>query len=164
VGRAAHRRNDLAIAGAAAEIAGQTALDLVVCRVRLLIQQCARRHDHAGNAKAALHRAFVNEGLLHRIKPAGAFEPFNRDNLVPVGLAGQNQTGVHRAAVEQNRARAALAFATAFLGAGQAAVVAQHIKQTRAAGHVERDRAAVQCEANRHADGRLAGTRSGAPA
>ena len=50
---------------------------------------------------------------------------------VPATCASGHQARVHRHAVDQHRAGAALPFAAAFLGAGQPAVLAQHVEQPR---------------------------------
>ena len=55
------------------------------------------------------------------------------------------QTGC---AVDQHRARAALAFAAAFLRTGQAEILAQHIQQTRHRMRVDVNLGAVQSEAH----------------
>src|SRR5438093_1319356 len=47
--------DDVDVAGAAAQIAFDTPLDLVVGRIRIGLQQVDRLHDHPGGAEAALH-------------------------------------------------------------------------------------------------------------
>ncbi len=63
-----HGVEDLRVAGAAAEVAGERLADLVVRRVRAAPQQIGRRDDEPGRAEAALHRACVDECLLHRMQ------------------------------------------------------------------------------------------------
>ena len=71
--------------------------------------------------------------------------------VVTVGalhLRRRDETGAHRRAVDQHRARAALAFTAAFLGAGEAALLAQHVEQPRHRMRVDVRGRAVQREAH----------------
>src|SRR5215470_10767740 len=68
--RALHRLDDLWIGGAATEIAGQVMLDLVVVRIGVAVEQLLGHQDEPGRAEAALERALLDEGLLHRIEIA----------------------------------------------------------------------------------------------
>src|SRR6185295_18714112 len=56
--------HDVLVAGAAAEIAGDAEPDLVLARVRILLQQAVGPHDHAGRAIAALQPMHLAETLL----------------------------------------------------------------------------------------------------
>src|SRR4051794_26352529 len=62
---------DLAVAGAAADISAQRGLDLVDAGARLLVEQLRAGHQHAGDAEAALHRRVGDKGLLERVEPFG---------------------------------------------------------------------------------------------
>ena len=62
---ALHRFDDFRISGAAAEIAGEIVLDVVVARIGILLQQLMRHQHEARRAEAALERAAIDEGLLH---------------------------------------------------------------------------------------------------
>src|SRR5215475_529321 len=64
--RALHRLDDLRIGGAAAEIAGEIVLDLVVVRIGMAVEQLLGHQDEPGRAEAALERALLDEGLLDR--------------------------------------------------------------------------------------------------
>ena len=61
-----HGRDDLAIAGAAAEHAAERVHDLGLGRLGLALQQRRRRDQHAGRADAALRGAMAQEGVLQR--------------------------------------------------------------------------------------------------
>ena len=65
----------------------------------------------------------------------------------PVGLRQRHQAAVDQLAVEQHGAGAALAFAAAFLGAGEAADLAQHVEQARHRMPVEATSGAVDAAA-----------------
>ena len=65
-------------------------------------------------------------------------EPFDRDDVASFDLRERHEARAHRLAVDEHRARAALAFAAAFLRAGEAALLAQHVEQPRHRMRVER--------------------------
>jgi len=56
--------NDVPVARAAADVALETDLDLLLARARVLGEQCGRAHQHPGGAVAALERVVVGERLL----------------------------------------------------------------------------------------------------
>ena len=66
------RFEDLVVARAAAQVAGERLLDLLAGRLREFLQQVGRRHQDAGRAVAALHRARVDEGLLEGMQALSA--------------------------------------------------------------------------------------------
>ena len=131
-GRQSDGVEDLGVAGAAAEVAGELLADDVVARVRDALEQRRGRDDEAGRAEAALHGARVDERLLDPVQPVLAAQPFDRPDLVPVGLRGQDEARADELAVEQHRARAALALLARVLRAGQAERVAQRRQQALA--------------------------------
>ena len=100
-------RDDVVVAGAAAEVALEPVADLLLGRVRVLLQQRDRRHDEARRAEAALQRVLLVERLLHRVQLAVRGEALDRRHLAAVGLHGEHRARLHRLAVEQHRARAA---------------------------------------------------------
>ncbi len=55
---------DLAVAGAAADIPAQRGLDLIEAGIGALVEQLRAGHQHARDAVAALHRSVGDEGLL----------------------------------------------------------------------------------------------------
>ena len=75
----------------------------------------------AGGAAAAL-------GAL----PGEVGEALDGDDLAALGLAGRDQAGADRHAVQADRAGAALALLAGVLGAGQAHPLAQHVQQALA--------------------------------
>jgi hypothetical protein len=82
-----------------------------------------------------------------QLAPGG--EPFDRQHLVPVDLRGQDQAGVYRLSIQQNRARAALALAAPVLGAGQAQVLAQEGQKGLVGRGVDLDRPTVDGQPHR---------------
>ena len=119
VGARRHRRlgrrvdgvEDLRVAGAAAEVAGERLAHLVVARVRDAVEQVGGGDDEPRRAEAALHRAGRRERLLHRMERAVAGEPLDRDDLAPVRLRAEHEAGAderrRRAAPSTSRTRPA---------------------------------------------------------
>ncbi len=139
LGRREHRLDDLAVAGAAAQHAAERVLDVAGRRVAIAREEIARRHEHARRADAALRRAVREECLLQPIEPAIARERFDRRDPPPVDLRRRNEAGAHLFAIEEYRARAAIARIAADLGAGEAQTVAEEVGETLGRGRQDRD-------------------------
>src|SRR5690606_1188532 len=122
-----HGFNDLCIAGAAAQIARQPALHFFDTGVRIVLEQVARGHDHAGRAIAALQSAALHETFLQRMERVAPRQAFDRRDLAAVHLRGQHQAGLDHLAVEQYRTGAAHSRFAPALGSGQMQVVAQEV-------------------------------------
>src|SRR5262245_61491754 len=60
-GRPHHGLHDVLVARAAAEVAGQRPTDLVLGRVRVLLEQRGGREHHPGGAEPALQAVLVRE-------------------------------------------------------------------------------------------------------
>ena len=82
-----------------------------------------------GRAEAALHRAGLDERLLHRCSSLAVGEPLDRDDLVAVGLRREHEARADERPVEQHRARAALALLARVLRARQPEPLAQREEQ-----------------------------------
>ena len=93
---------------------------------------------------------FLVMRFLQRMEPAALREPLDRLDVPAVGLVGHHQAGVDGLAVEDDGAGAALALAAAFLGARQAAVLAQHVEQPLHRRHFGRAPPAVHRETDLH--------------
>src|SRR5580700_5294496 len=63
-----HRLDDVMVAGAAAEVARQRPPDVLLGRVRVLVQQLPGGHHHARGAEAALQPVLLLEPLLQRVQ------------------------------------------------------------------------------------------------
>ena len=127
-----HRIDDLAVAGAAAEHAAQSVLDLGPARLAVPPHQFLGGHQHAGRADAALGRAMIEERLLergHRIASTG--ETFHRLDAAARDLAHGHEAGTNLAPIQQDGAGAAIAGIAADLRAGQTEIVAQRRSQPR---------------------------------
>src|SRR5882724_7053005 len=121
--------DDAAIGAAAADDAVHGADDFVVGRVALFLEEGKSGHDHAGGAVGALHGAGVEEGLLEGVEAALLFEALDGGDFSPPDSADGGAAGTDREAIEQDGAGAALAFAAAVFGAGEAEVVAKDAEQ-----------------------------------
>ena len=127
-----HRVEDLLVARAAAQVAGQRLADLGVGRIRVARQQVVAGHDQPRRAEAALHRARLDEGLLDGVQLLALGQPLDGDDLAALGLPGEHEARAHELAVEVDRARAALALLAGVLGAREVEVVAQRHEQALA--------------------------------
>src|SRR5581483_4774882 len=125
------RRHDVAVTGAAAEIARDRFLDLLVGRRAALAEQAVRRHQHARRAVAALHRVVFPEGFLERMQPFVLRQSFHGDDLVALGLHGENHARLHGPPVPHHRARAAAPDHAAHVSAGESQSVAQKMREQR---------------------------------
>jgi hypothetical protein len=113
VARPAHRILDGAISGAPAQIAfegvGEVgALGLVEAR---------GRDDHAGRAKSALETLGLEKRALHRMQRPVGRQAFDGRDLAAFGTERRDEAAVHRLAVDQDAAGAAIAGVAAFLDA-----------------------------------------------
>src|SRR5579872_6242547 len=88
-GGALHGAQDANMRSAAAEIAREFLLDLLVAGVLGLGEKCRRLHDHAVDAIAALHGLLVDKGLLDGMRLLRRAEPLQRDDL----LVGDRRDG-----------------------------------------------------------------------
>ena len=88
----------------------------------LVLVQRGGGHDHAGGTKAALKRLCVEKGALHRMQAVIGREPLDGGNCAAGGAEGGHQTGMHRGAIEPDRACAAIAGIAALLDAEDTAV------------------------------------------
>ena len=86
--------------------------------------------DHARCTDAALRATGFEEALLDGSEVGGvAGQPFDGGDARVSGLEHWDEAGVNQDTVEQDRAGAALAFAAAFLGAGEAEGLAKDVEQ-----------------------------------
>src|SRR6266849_9584241 len=106
LGGGLHRLDDLRIGGAAAQVAGEIVLDLLVVRIGMAVEQLLRHQHEAGRAEAALEGALLDEGLLHRIELSARVEMLDGRHLGAVDEGGEIETARHRGAVDDDGAAA----------------------------------------------------------
>src|SRR3954467_13520619 len=99
LGRPADRLDDVLVARAAADAAGARRADLLLRRVRVLVQQPARGHQHARGAEAALERVLLVEALLHGVELAVGLERLDRADLVALAHRREDRARLDRLAV-----------------------------------------------------------------
>ncbi len=141
------RVDDRPVAGAAAQVAGDPVVHLVArhAPVGALVKR-EQRHDEARRAEAALRAVVLDHRELHGMQRAVLLgEVLDRHHLAAVHLSEQHDAGVdrlvHQLAVahtaERDRAGAAIALATALLGAGGALALAQIIEKHHRRGNID---------------------------
>src|SRR5918997_715644 len=70
--------DDVLVARAAAEVAFETLPDLLLRRVRLLLEQADGGHDHAGGAVTALQPVSLVESMLNRVQQPVVYDAPDR--------------------------------------------------------------------------------------
>ena len=98
---------DVPVAGAAAQHAGQFRGELVLRHLGLMAEQVVGAEQEAGRAEAALQRVVAAERLLQRVQLPRPAQALDRQHLGSIELAGEQQAGSCRLAVDQHRAHAA---------------------------------------------------------
>ena len=151
LGRPANRGDDVLVAGAAADRARDRGADLILARVGVLVQQRARGHQHPRRAEAAMERVQLVEPLLDRVEPAVVLERFDGADLVALAHRGERRARLHRLAVHQHHAGAAVRGVAAPVGAGQPGRIADVVDEQLARLDVARDRLAVDVDRQFHA-------------
>jgi hypothetical protein len=117
---------DAGVGATTAEIAGQRLVHGAVVRVRVARQQGDHRKDHARSAVAALGSAEFDEGLLDRVQPAVAHEPFDGGDVLPCDVGYLLLAGAHGPVVDKYGAGPALPLPATGLGTCQAQLATQH--------------------------------------
>ncbi len=128
--RSANGLDDARVARAAAEVALERLLDLLVGGLGISVEQSFGGHDHPRGAEAALHRPVLNESLLQRMQLAVRSQPLNRFHARSIGAGGLSDAGAHRIAVHDHRAGPAVPLAAAVLGPREMQLVPQHLQQS----------------------------------
>src|SRR5262249_18782464 len=120
--------------------------DVLPTRLRLTGEQRHGGQDHAGSAVPALHGVGLEERLLNRMEAVAARQALDGPNLFACGVAHRRGAGADRLTVNQDRAGAAPAFATAVFAAGEVQVVSQDAEQCSLRVRIGRAFAAVDVE------------------
>src|SRR5687768_13453879 len=121
--------NDLVIACAAAKIASKAKTDFLCGRIRVLVEQRLGCNQKARSADAALKGGMGNEIFLQGMELVALGHAFDCSNLGALDFSAEHEAGADEAAVDSDAAGAAVTGAAAFLGAGHAQTVAQHVEQ-----------------------------------
>src|SRR4051812_2615271 len=141
------RIDDARVAGAAADVAREPEADLGFARRRVFVQQRLRHHQNPRRAEPALGAAKPDEAVLQRMKRAiGRLQAFDRIDARALGLDAEHEARIHRLAVEDDGAGAAVSDVASLLRSAQARFVAQHVQQAAIGLERELDPLAVQGE------------------
>ncbi len=114
-----HGLDDFAIAGAAAEHAGQSLPYFRLAGRRCARQQVGRRHQHPRRADAALRGPLSEEGGLQRSQIFVLRQAFDGYHGSGVHPGDRDEAGAQLPAIHQDGAGAAIAGVAADLGSGQ---------------------------------------------
>jgi hypothetical protein len=118
------------IRSAAANIPGQSLVDIFVGRLRDRAQEHDGRHDLTRLTESTLRDLFGEPGLLHGMRP-GWGQTFNRCHALPFRPRGWRDAGAHGISIEDHGAGAALRDTAPELRAGQPKRLAKHPQQRR---------------------------------
>ena len=140
-----HGRDDLAIAGAATEHAPERVHHLRLGGARRHSQQRRRRDQHPRRADAALRRAVRMERALQAPDLAARVETLEGVDAPTLEASHRCHAGGDRGAVDEHRARAAVAGVAPHLRGPEPEVVTQRLAQA-ARGSLERHRGCVHGE------------------
>src|SRR5207302_1768052 len=80
--------DDVLVASAAADVAFQPFTDLGLCRIRVILQQLIRGHNHTRCAESTLQTMFLPERLLNRMQAALWSKTLDSHDLTAIGLHG----------------------------------------------------------------------------
>src|SRR6266511_2760373 len=103
VGVLLDRVDDLAVAGAAAQVADQLATDPFAARPPLVLEQRIGRQQHPWRAEAALRRAVAQEARLQRVRLGAVGQAADGHQRAPFRLHRQQQARADGLAVHQHR-------------------------------------------------------------
>src|SRR5262245_17522015 len=121
--------DDVDVAGAPAEVAGDRPADVGFRRIRVGLEQGATGHQHAWSAVAALQAVLLEEAILDGMELAVPLEPFDGQEISAVGLHGEDRARLHRNAVHQDSAGAAMRRIATDVGAGQPQLFAKEVDE-----------------------------------
>src|SRR5437764_6990298 len=82
--RPLHRLDDVLVAGAAAQVAGQRPAHVLLGGIRVLLEQGRGGHHHARGAEPALESVLLPETLLERMQLTGTGQALDGLDLTPV--------------------------------------------------------------------------------
>jgi hypothetical protein len=109
-------------------MAGEGFLDLFIRGILVVFQKDFCRHDHPWGTKSALDRPIIYKGLLNRGQLTALRKAFDGEDITSIGLKGQHQTSIDGFAVDQNGARAAMAFGTTLFCTRQVQLISKDLE------------------------------------
>src|ERR1700730_7438811 len=109
LGRGLNGLDDVHVPRAPAEIAFEALADLVLGRVRVLVEEVGGGHDEAGSAVPALEAVLIPERLLQWVQLAVLGHALGRCQAFSLNLDFQHWSAFYRPSLRQDGACAALA-------------------------------------------------------
>ena len=143
-----HGPDDVLVAGAPAQLAGDRLPDLVGRRVRVVVEQPAGGQHHARRAEPALQAVALGEALLHRVQLGPVGQTLHGAHPAAVGHRRQHRARLDRRLVQPHHAGPAVGGVAAPVRAGQPQLVAQEVDQQQPGF----DLAGVAGAVDRHGD------------
>ncbi len=125
------------VARAAAVGVLQRDFDIMIVRVRLLIQECRRCHEQARRTEAALYRAVRDERLLQRMQMS-VRQSLDGANVRAVRAKRRIDARIDGFAIDVNGTNATFRLVAADFRPSQLQVVAQNVRQRARFRHIER--------------------------
>ena len=119
------------VAGAAAEISGESDSNIGFSGMRIPFEQIHRRENHSGSADPALRAAVRDEGLLYGVELLSARDAFNGADRGAFSLQDGHEATVEQLTVHLDAACAAFTFAAAFLDSSEIQLFAESIEKAR---------------------------------
>ena len=116
------------IAGASANISGQTASNFFLRGIRNFIQQSTGRHDHTWRAETALYSTVIHKCLLNSCQLGVLFNAFHSHDFTSIRLNGRINTGIDAFSVHKDRTCTAIPFTAALFCSGKAKFFSQHME------------------------------------
>src|SRR5581483_1305498 len=118
-------REDLHVAGAAADVAGEGGLDVGARRARFVLEQRMRGDEEARRAEAALRAVLLVEGGLDGREARGRAEALHGRDGGALHVRERQEARAARLPVDEDGAGAAAALLAAGLGAGDPELLAK---------------------------------------
>src|SRR6202166_5323311 len=115
--------------GTAAANIGDGVVDILVGRLRIILEKRRHRHDHSALAISTLGNVVGDPGLLHLVQGAVGGQTLDGGDFFANGFADQHAAGAHRDPVNVDGAGSALCNAAAVFGSGQSDVLPDRPKQ-----------------------------------
>src|SRR3989449_4087714 len=126
----------------------------------MLLEEGVAGHQHAGGAVAALEAVLCHEPLLKRMQLAVLLQALHRHDFLVAGLDGEHGARLHRSAVHEDGAGAAVGRVAPDMGAGQPQHVPDQVDQQEARLDVSLVLLAVDRELDPHRPHRPSPARS----
>src|ERR1044072_2770153 len=109
------RVEDFHVARTATEVSGETCADVGLVGLGRVFEKADGGEHHTRRADAALRAAALNHRALDGMQALTVGDTFDRTDVRALDLCGGDEATVDQPAVDEHRARAALALAAALL-------------------------------------------------